>query len=73
MRGATVHRAVLWAEFTRYPSIVRTVRESNPRLIADLFNPLFEQLSRTFGADFERGHSPIRIDFAVEGTVCENG
>ena len=57
----------------RYASIVRTVWESNPRLIADLFNPFFEHLSRTLGADFESGHSPIRIDFAAEGTVCESG
>lgn len=46
--------------------------ESNPRHIADIFNPFFEQLSRRLGADVESGHSPIRIEIPAEGPVCES-
>ncbi|MFM0597268.1 hypothetical protein [Paraburkholderia dilworthii] len=46
---------------------------SNPRHIADIFNPLFEQLSRRLGADIDGGDSPIRIELPSEGPrICES-
>ncbi|BFG77838.1 hypothetical protein PTKU46_58710 [Paraburkholderia terrae] len=58
------------AQLLEYPPYQLT---SNPRHIADIFNPFFERLSRRLGADVDGGDSPIRIEVPLEASVvCEN-